>query len=413
MFVMKKIRKRLLTLFLGTSCTIMASCSGDKSKTNKSEGALGNKDTETTPTGTPTGDLPTGTPAGDLPTGTPAGNQPTGTPKGGQPDTPGTGGNPNPGGKGKQSHPFVLSQNVKDAMENIKKEFVKANTFKDITDFQFKQDTAKQLNSGTNLTGNKKISEEDITTAIDLGNGSTFCVIDKMGCSLVDYNAHGYMNAGNTWIGSGGGLAGAFNKKFGSEMDTRIKQQHGISSMQYGDCKAVKIDWKKGDYVQGKYLFYAVGVSGFKDIERLIDAKSDTKGENLFYLTVSYLKSKYDTHKNDSILTQIKNDLGNECFDSFEKQINCNYKTIEEASKCAASEHIKTFYLSMNQISTAIFAGDKKQEIKTICAYINMGIMYYLASSKKCQNVRIMMWDYNDEDKGFYKDVINILQKQK
>lgn len=406
---MKKIRKRLLTLFLGTSCTIMASCSGDKSKTNKSNGALGNKDSETTPTRTTTGDLPGETP-----------NNPQ---KGGLPNTPGTsgksgggttGGNPNSGGKEQQPQPFVLSQDVKDAIEEIKKEFVKANTFKNFFSIDvFKQNTVNQLNSGTNLTGNKKISEEDITTAIDLGNGSTFCVIDKMGCSLVDYNAHGYMNAGNTWIGSGGGLADAFNKKFGSEMDTKIKEQHGILSMQYGDCKVVKIDWKEGDYVQGKYLFYAVGVSGFKDIERLIDTKSDTKGENLFYLTVSYLKSKYDTPKNDSILTKIKTDLGDECFDSFEKQINCNYKTIEEASKFAHDDNISPFYLSMNQISTVIFSGSNKSATKEVCAYINMGIMYYLASSKKCQNVRIMMWDFSNDDKGFYKNVIDILQKQK
>ena len=136
---MKKIRKRLLTLFLGTSCTIMASCSGDKSKTNKSNGALGNKDPETTPTGTPTG----GQPTGDKPSGTTTGDLPGATPnnpqKGGLPNTPGTsgksgggttGGNHNPGGKGQQPQPFVLSQDVKDAIEEIKKEFVKANTFK-------------------------------------------------------------------------------------------------------------------------------------------------------------------------------------------------------------------------------------------------------------------------------------------
>ena len=400
---MKKIRKRLLTLFLGTSCTIMASCSGDKSKTNKSNGALGNKDPETTPTGTTTGGQPTGTPI-DPPSGTT-----TGTPKGGLPNNQ----NPNLGGKGQQPQPFVLSQDVKDAIEEIKKEFVKANTFKNTSIDVFKQKTVNQLNSETNLTGNKKISEEDITTAIDLGNENTFCVIDKMGCPLVNYNAHGYMNAGNTWIGSGSGLAAAFNEKFGSEMDTKIKAQHGISAMQYGDCRAVKIDWKEDDYVQGKYLFYAVGVSGFKDIERLIDTKSDTKGENLFYLTVSYLKSKYDTPKNDSILTKIKTDLGDDCFDSFEKQINCNYKTIEEASKFAHDENISPFYLSMNQISTAIFSGSNKSATKEVCAYINMGIMYYLASSKKCQNVRIMMWDFSNDDKGFYKNVIDILQKQK
>ena len=134
---MKKIRKRLLTLFLGTSCTIMASCSGDKSKTNKSNGALGNKDTETTPTGTPTG----GQPTGDQPSGTTTGDLPGETPnnpqKGGLPNTPGTsgksgggttGGNPNSGGKEQQPQPFVLSQEIKGAIENIKNEFSGFNT---------------------------------------------------------------------------------------------------------------------------------------------------------------------------------------------------------------------------------------------------------------------------------------------
>lgn len=408
MFVMKKIRKRLLTLFLGTSCTIMASCSGDKSKTNKSNGALGNKDPETTPTGTPTGgqstgDKPSGTTTGDLPGATP--NNPQ---KGGLPNTPGTsgksgggttGGNHNPGGKGQQPQPFVLSPNVKEAIEKIKTEFPGFDIPADPQ--QKKQKIVGHLNI-EGLGNDKKIKANEISTFIDLKNGSSFCAIRK-DVTMVDYQCDGYMNAGNTGIGKGGGLADAFNSKFGDEMNKKVRTENGAKDMQYGDCKVVKIDWMN-DHTKDKDLFYAVGVQGAMT-DRLVELK-----ENLFYITIDYLRNKDlkgGAHLN---MDQIKGILGNN-FDGFEKQVNCNYQTIKLASD-SASKTGKTaenpYYLGMNPISTSIWGFNKNA-----AAYINLAIMYYLTSIKnECKNLCINMWCYKNGEDTPYITAINELNKK-
>lgn len=397
MFVMKKIRKRLLTLFLGTSCTIMASCSGDKSKTNKSEGALGNKDTETTPTGTPTGDQSTG----DKPSGTTIGDLPGETPnnpqKGGLPNTPGTGGNPNPGGEGQQPQPFVLSKDVNDAIAKIKEDF--PGFVIPVGHQQKKQTIVDHLNSACSVN-EKKIKEDEITTFIDLKNGSSFCTIRK-GVTMVDYQCDGYMDAGNNEGASdgNGGLAKAFNTKFDV---AKINEALG-SEKGFGICKKIKIDWMK-DHTKDKDLFYAVGVQG---------ANTDRLGElneNLFYITIDYLRNKYSPKGDHLSMEQIKNTLENS-FDGFEKQVNCNYQTIKLASDSATTQG-KTaenpYFLGMNPISTSIWGFDKNA-----AAYINLAIMYYLTSIKnECKNLCINMWCYKNDEDDPYINAIKELKKK-
>ena len=406
MFVMKKIRKRLLTLFLGTSCTIMASCSGDKSKTNKSNGALGNKDQKTTPTGTTTGDQSTGDQPSETTTGDLPGETPNNPPKGGLPNTPGTsgksgggttGGNPNPGEKGQQPQPFVLSQDVTDAIAKMKKDFP---GFGIPADSQQKKQTIVDHLNIEDFTDETKINTKEITTFIDLKNGSSFCTI-RENVTMVDYQCDGYMDAGNNEGASTGdeGLAKAFNKKFDV---AKINEALG-SEKGFGICKKIKIDWMK-DHTKDKDLFYAVGVQG-ANTDRLVELK-----ENLFYITIDYLRNTNSNEGAHLSMEQIKTTLGNN-FDGFEKQVNCNYQTIKLASDSATQQgktDVNPYYLGMNPISTSIWGFDKNA-----AAYINLAIMYYLTSIKnECKNLCINMWCYkNGEDTPYIKAINELKNK--
>lgn len=396
---MKKIRKRLLTLFLGTSCTIMASCSGDKSKTNKSNGALGNKDSETTPTGTPTGDQPSGTTIGDLP-----GETPNNPPKGGHPNTPGTsgksgggttGGNPNSGGKEQQPQPFVLSQDVTDAIAKMKKDFPGFGIPADA-------DNLKGRIADHILPG----KGGNVTSVIELGGGTIFASFQSSGVSLTDGTGDGYMNAGNTSGIGGGYLAGAFNKKFGEDEITKALNSKGIkcgnaNATPYGSCISInKKDWDKD-----VDLFYAVGVTG-KPQEQI-----KSLGQDLFYVTIDYLRNKYSKGNNAHLSDdQIKKTLGNS-LEAFEAQVKCNYETIQGAS-AFAKDRKKTkddpYYLLMNPISAGSWGFDQNA-----AAYINLAIMYYLTSiTEESKNLYINMWCYkNDEDTPYIK-AINELNKK-
>lgn len=397
MFVMKKIRKRLLTLFLGTSCTIMASCSGDKSKTNKSNGALGNKDQKTTPTGTTTGDQSTGDQPSETTTGDLPGETPNNPQKGGLPNTSGTGGNPNPEGKGQQPQPFVLSQDVKGGIEKIKTEFPGFGIPADLK--QKKQTIVDHLNI-EGLADDKKIKTEDITTLIDLKNGSSFCAIRK-DVTMVDYQCDGFMDAGNNEGAStgDGGLAKAFNTKFGvAKINEALGGEKG-----FGFCKKIKISWMN-DHTKDKDLFYAVGVQG-ANTDRLVELK-----ENLFYITIDYLRNLYSPDGVHLSMEQIKGILGNN-FDGFAKQVNCNYQTIKLASDSAAKTG-KTaenpYYLGMNPISTSIWGFDQNA-----AAYINLAIMYYLTSiTEECKNLCINMWCYKSGEDTPYINAINELKNK-
>lgn len=301
------------------------------------------------------------------------------------------------------------NSSVKKTQESINFDVINPTSWKKLKakfpDFNFgdshkaKQNIVSYLNRGEV----DPIQEKEITTFIDLGNGSKFCTIRKKGF-MCDYNGDGFMNAGNAECSVGGGLAEAFGKKFGFDKIQQALAKKGIKNIKYGGCEWIKIDWMKGDHTQNKDLFYAVGcIDGkcFRDPNKIWD-------EKLFYVTIEFLLNNYSNGSRATLSVKNIEDLFGDNYQAFKEQVNCNYLTIELAYQSARAQN-KTaenpYYLSTNPISTAIWGFNKNA-----AAYINLAIMYFMTSQKKCENICINMWSFNDGEDTPYIEALSSLK---
>lgn len=262
-----------------------------------------------------------------------------------------------------------------------------------------KQDIVNHLNRN----GVDKIQENEITTFIDLGNGSKFCTVRKNGF-MGNYNGDGFMDAGRNDYNGGGGLAGVFCAKFGDDAIRQAIAKKRVKNINYGGCEWVKIDWMGSDHTQNKDLFYAVGCEHgkcFRDTDKIWD-------EKLFYVTIEFLLNNYSNGSGATLSVKNIEDLFGDNYQAFKEQVNCNYLTIELASQSAKTQN-KTaknpYYLSMNPISTSIWGFNKNA-----AAYINLAIIYFMISQKKCGNICINMWSFNPGEDTPYIEALSSLK---